>query len=139
MSAVVQVYGENNAADMDNNNTDDSPNEVNLNIKQSKAKQIMEEIKSQKKVLSKGLSQGYISYGGKTVSIPTLSARVEKTLKAEPHYTIKNPKTKQAFMYSSPWAAAKSLGLHKNGSFDHLVHFAAINKGIYLTLEFISY
>lgn len=130
MSSVVQVYGNSNAADMDSNNTDDSSNEVNLKIKQTKAKEIKEERKSKKKVLSRGLSQGYISYGGKTVSIPKVSPRVEKKLKAEPHYTIKNPKTKQAFMYSSPWAAVKSLGLHKNGSFDHLVHFAAINKGI---------
>ena len=130
MSSVVQVYGTNNAADVDNNNTDDSINEVNLEIKQAKAKEIKEESKSKKNVLSKGLSQGYISYGGKTVIIPKLSPRVEKKLKTETHYTIKNPKTKQAFMYSSPWAAAKSLGLHKNGSFDHLVHFTAINKGI---------
>ena len=85
--------------------------------------------KKTNKIKSKASSQSYISYGKKNISIPAHTKRVAKTLKFTPHYSIKNPKTKRAFMYSSPWAAVKSLSLHKNESFDHLTPYAAMGRG----------
>ena len=55
MSSVVQVYGENNAADMDNNNTDDSSNEANLEIKQTKHGRDQKPEKGTKQGIDSGL------------------------------------------------------------------------------------
>ena len=91
-----------------------------------------QEKKSKKKTIkgkSKASSQSYITYGKKNISVPAHTKQIAKALKFAPHYSIKNPKTKRAFMYSSPWAAVKSLSLHKNESFDHLASYAAMGKG----------
>ena len=85
--------------------------------------------KKTNKMKSKVSSQSYISYGKKNISIPALTKRIAKALKFTPHYSIKNPKTKRAFIYSSPWAAVKSLSLHKNESFDHLAPYTAMDRG----------
>lgn len=61
-----------------------------------------------------------------------------KTLRVEPHGSIKNPKTKRIFMYSSPWAAVKLLGLYKNESFDGLAQYTVISKGKYYMLLNVS-
>ena len=105
----------------------ESANEISKKKKEKKTK----ESNNKRKLQDKAFSQDYISYGEKRVSIPILNQRVMKTLKAEPHFSIKNPKTKRVFMYSSPWAAVKTLGIHKNDSFDGLAQYTAISKGKY--------
>ena len=99
-----------------------------------------QEKKSTKKTIkdkNKASSQSFISYGKKKISIPAHTKRVTKALKFVPHYSIKNPKTKRAFMYSSPWAAVKSLRLHKNESFDHLAPYPATDRGKCFTVRYL--
>ena len=110
---------------------DESANEISKKKKEKKTKESKKESNNKRKLQDKAFSQNYISYGEKRVSIPILNQRVMKTLKAEPHFSIKNPKTKRVFMYSSPWAAVKTLGIHKNDSFDGLAQYTAISKGKY--------
>ena len=110
---------------------DKSVNEISQEKKEKKAKEYKKESNNKRRLQEKAFSQDYISYGEKRVSIPILNQRVMKTLSAEPHFSIKNPKAKRIFMYSSPWAAVKILGLHKNESFDGLTQYTAISKGKY--------
>jgi len=54
----------------------------------------------------------------KTISFPTLREHIKKLSKHPNNYAIKSPSSKRVFMYSSPWAAAKSLSLYKNQTFN---------------------
>ena len=111
--------------------SDINKDQILIKNKRKKANKSKKESKKKKKIRNKAFSQGYISYGGKNISIPTPNHKVMKTLKAKSYYSIKNPKTKRAFMYTSPWAAVKTLGLYKNESFDGLAQYAAISEGMW--------
>ena len=55
-----------------------------------------------------------ISFGSSNITIPYILESVTETLKNDKHYSIQNPKSKRAFMYSSPWAALKLLDIHQD-------------------------
>ena len=55
-----------------------------------------------------------ISFGSSNITIPHILESVTETLKNDKHYSSQSPKSKRAFMYSSPWAALKLLDIHQD-------------------------